>query len=301
MSKSGVKLYNYSPHMNTRKGRFLVFDSGLGGLSVLQAMRRMLPAFNAFYVADNAAFPYGNWEEEPLKEHILTLMDRLIAGCNPDLVVIACNTASTLILTDLRQRHPHLPFVGTVPAIKPAAEASTSKMISVLATPATVKRAYTAGLIARFAYDCEVNLVAAPHLAAWAEQVLTGQKPDKAALAEEIHPAFLNNQGRRTDGLALACTHYPFMLEAIRQVAPWPVRYFDPAEAIARRVGVLWNSGAHNSKISLHANDQGRNDQPLWPADHYLTTAPLSLSLTPDLLARFGLKGTYLLPATKPA
>ncbi|KAA0970770.1 glutamate racemase [Aureimonas fodinaquatilis] len=216
----------------------LVFDSGLGGLSVLRELRVRMPDRRYLYIVDDAGFPYGDWQEEALATRILDLFAGLLETHQPQLVVIACNTASTLVLSQLRERFA-VPFVGTVPAIKPAAEQTRSRLVSVLATPGTVQRQYTRGLIESFAADCEVQLVGSVRLAAMAEAYLRGGALDEAAIHQEIAPAFVEKDGRRTDIVVLACTHYPFLTNAFRKVAPWPVDWLDPAEAIARQAGKL--------------------------------------------------------------
>lgn len=213
----------------------LVFDSGLGGLSVLRELVRARPDARFAYAADDAGFPYGGWEEGPLVARIVAVMDRLVAQLAPDAVVIACSTASTLVLPALRARYA-IPFVGTVPAVKPACEASVSKRISVLATPGTVKRDYTQALIRDFAGACRVTLVGSPRLAPLAEAALSGAPVSDADFAAELAPAFVTEEGERTDTVVLACTHYPLVRDRLERVAPWPVRWVDPAPAIARRV-----------------------------------------------------------------
>lgn len=217
----------------------LVFDSGLGGLSVFEQVRRARPDARYVYAADDAAFPYGRLTEATLVARVLDVMERLIAVHAPDLVVIACNTASTLVLPALRQRFP-LPFVGVVPPIKPAAEATRSGVIALLATPGTVARPYTHDLIATFAGTCDVTLVGAPNLAMFAEAELAGAPVDDVTLASEIAACFVTrDDGRRTDVVCLACTHYPLLLPRLEVLAPWPVTWIDPAPAIARRVTQL--------------------------------------------------------------
>jgi glutamate racemase len=214
----------------------LVFDSGLGGLTVLDAVRRARPDARYVYVGDDAAFPYGRLGEAPLVARVLAVMERLVAVHRPDLVVIACNTASTLVLPALRQRFT-TPFVGVVPPIKPAAEATRSRLVSLLATPGTVARSYTRDLIAAYAESCAVTLVGSQNLAGYAEAELAGAPVDDAALAAEIAPCFTTApDGRRTDVVCLACTHYPLLLPRLEALAPWPVTWIDPAPAIARRV-----------------------------------------------------------------
>ncbi|MHC5307372.1 glutamate racemase [Bartonella sp. LJL80] len=213
----------------------LFFDSGIGGLTVLREARIIMPERQFIYVADDAAFPYGAWEEDKLKLHIIDLFHKLLAQYDPALCVIACNTASTLILNELRQIFPSIPFVGTVPAIKPAAEQTQSGLISVLATPGTVKRAYTHELISSFASQCHVRLVGSAKLAGFAEDYLRRRPIDRDAVTQEIAPCFMEKEGSHTDIVVLACTHYPFLVNLFRKCAPWPVDWIDPAEAIAKR------------------------------------------------------------------
>lgn len=216
----------------------LVFDSGLGGLTVLGRTTRACPGGHIVYAADDAGFPYGRLSEDELVTRVLAVMERLVARFHPDLAVIACNTASTLVLPALRARFA-IPFVGTVPAIKPAAAATRSGLISVLATPGTVARDYTRELIETYAASHRVTLVGATRLAGLAEQALKGEAVDDAVLAAEIAPCFVEAEGRRTDVVTLSCTHYPLLLERMKRLAPWPVEWIDPAPAIARRVSDL--------------------------------------------------------------
>jgi glutamate racemase len=214
----------------------LVFDSGLGGLTVLAQVMRQRPDAHCLYVADDAGFPYGRLSEPDLIARVDAVMERLITDIAPDAVVIACSTASTLVLPHLRAAYPQLPFIGTVPAIKPAAAQSASKLISVLATPGTVARDYTHDLVRTYAAHCDVTLVGSTKLAGLAEAFMKGEPIDAAALAAEIAPSFVEKGGVRTDCIVLACTHYPLLLTQFEQLAPWPVAWVDPAEAIARRL-----------------------------------------------------------------
>jgi len=212
----------------------LVFDSGLGGLTVYREIAAVRPDADSVYVADDAAFPYGDLKEPALVTRVVDLIGELIAAHRPDLIVIACNTASTIVLPDLRKNFS-LPFVGTVPAIKPACAASVTRRVSVLGTEATVRREYTRALIRDYAQDCEVTLVGAKQLAAYAEAELGGAPASDAAIRAEIAPCF-RDDGKRTDTIVLACTHYSLLLDRLQQLAPWPVNFLDPAPAIARRV-----------------------------------------------------------------
>lgn len=219
-----------------RERPVLVFDSGIGGLTVLREARVLMPERRFVYAADDAGFPYGAWEEPALKAHVLGLFGSLLERFDPEISVIACNTASTLVIDALREAFPGHPFVGTVPAIKPAAERTRSGLVSVLATPGTVKRQYTRDLIRQWATKCHVRLVGSDRLAALAETYMREGFVDEEAVRGEIAPCFVERDGKRTDIVVLACTHYPFLLPRLKSLAPWPVRWIDPAPAIARRV-----------------------------------------------------------------
>ncbi|WP_413154651.1 glutamate racemase [Bartonella sp. cb54] len=212
----------------------LFFDSGIGGLTVLREVRVLIPEAQFIYVADDAGFPYGNWEENILKNRILRIFTNLLALYNPALCVVACNTASTLMMADLRQKFPHIFFVGTVPAIKLAAEQTKSGLISVLATPGTVQRAYTHKLINSFAGQCHVQLVGSEKLAAFAENYVRGKPVNSAELRYEISPCFVEKNGKYTDIIVLACTHYPFLIHLFREQALWSVEWIDTAKSIAK-------------------------------------------------------------------
>ena len=213
----------------------LVFDSGVGGLTVFREIARARPDARLVYAADDALFPYGKVPEDKLITRVVALMGQLIEAHSPDLVVIACNTASVQVLPALRERFA-LPFVGTVPAIKPACAASQSKLVSVLGTEATVAREYTHALIRNFGEGCDLTLVGSGRLATLAEAALAGEAVDEAAIRAEIEPCFVADGAQRTDTIVLACTHYPLLLDRFEHLAPWPVRWIDPAPAIARRV-----------------------------------------------------------------
>jgi glutamate racemase len=265
----------------TRAARALVFDSGLGGVTVLREIRALRSDLDILYAADDAAFPYGAWPEAALVARVDAVMERLIGAFSPDVVVIACNTASTLVLGPLRARWPELSFVGTVPAVKPAAAATRSGLISVLATPGTVARDYTRKLIDDFAARCAVTLVGATRLAGLAEAAMRGETVEDAAIAAEIAPCFIEKDGRRTDAIALACTHYPLLIDAYRRLAPWPVAWIDPAPAIARRVdSLLRERGAPRGTMpgrAVYAFTSGRAAEPAlagWLARLGLAAAP---------------------------
>jgi glutamate racemase len=215
----------------------LVFDSGLGGLTVYREIAAARPDADFLYLADDAAFPYGALAEPILIERLVGLLGQSITKHEPDLIVIACNTASTIALPALRKKFA-VPFVGTVPAIKPACATSRTQRVAVLGTEATVKREYTRTLIRDHAQGCTVDLVGSKKLAAYAEAELHSRPVSDAALRTEIAPCF-RDEDKRTDTVVLACTHYPLLIARFQQLAPWPVNFIDPAPAIARRVAQL--------------------------------------------------------------
>ena len=172
----------------------LVFDSGLGGLTVFSEVLKIRPDARYVYAADDAGFPYGRLAETVLAERVVAVMERLIELHDPDIAVVACNTASTLVLPYLRARFS-IPFVGTVPAIKPAAQTTRTGYVTVLATPATVARDYTRDLIETYAAGCKVNLVGSRRLAGFAEAELAGSPVSDEELLEELGPCFIEDAG----------------------------------------------------------------------------------------------------------
>jgi glutamate racemase len=228
----------------------LVFDSGLGGLTVLREIVRLRHDAHFIYVADDAFFPYGHHSEQEIIDRVVPLIGDLISEHQPDLVVNACNTASTLVMPHLRERYSG-PFVGTVPAIKPACAASRTKRVSVLGTKGTVQREYTRDLIRDFAQGCEVTLVGSAELAALAEAAFGGGAVSDEQISAELNPCFVGageDSSRRTDTIVLACTHFPLLLDRLNRLAPWPVDWIDPAPAIARRVANLLGAPASEAQ-----------------------------------------------------
>ncbi len=259
----------------------LVFDSGLGGLTVFREIAAARPDAKLVYAADDAFFPYGAHDEAALVARVVPLIGELIARTAPDLVVIACNTASTIVLPHLRARYA-VRFVGTVPAIKPACAASKTKRVSVLGTEATVKREYTMALIRDFAQGCDVTLVGSARLAPLAEAALRAEPVEDAAIGAELAPCFVDDGTRRTDTVVLACTHFPLLLDRLTRLAPWPVAWIDPAPAIARRV------------VDLLGPPQGST----WaePAEGHFTSGQVPEALAKALSA-FGIKAVAAAPA----
>jgi glutamate racemase len=215
----------------------LFFDSGVGGLSVLAPTAALLPQAPLVYVADSAGFPYGTRTEGEIAARVPALLGRLAERYEPRLIVIACNTASTIALQHVRAALD-VPIVGTVPAIKPAAELSRSRVIGVLGTEATVRQPYVDDLARRFASDCTVLRHGSAGLVTFAEAALGGKPAALDAVREELAGLLSQPSGERIDVIVNACTHFPLLADALAQAAPG-VTFIDGGPGIARRVAHL--------------------------------------------------------------
>ncbi len=215
----------------------LFFDSGVGGLSVLGPTRALLPNAPVVYAADSAGFPYGKRSDAELAERVPALLGRLVDRFQPRLAVIACNTASTIALDHARAALD-IPIVGTVPAVKPAAEMSKSRVIGVLGTEATVRQPYVDDLSARFAADCTVIRHGSPELVELAEAKLAGGEVSVDAVRQAIAPMIARPRGSEMDVMVLACTHFPLLADEIAQAIPG-IKQVDGGPGIARRIAYL--------------------------------------------------------------
>lgn len=221
----------------TSTSPILFFDSGVGGLSVLQPTRALLPNAPIVYAADSAAFPYGTRSEAEIAARVPALLGRLVERYHPRLAVIACNTASTIALDHVRAAL-EIPVVGTVPAIKPAAEMSKSRVIGVLGTEATVRQPYVDDLAERFAADCEVLRHGSAELVALAEARLAGEQVAAEDVAWAVKPLLDQQGGERMDVVVLACTHFPLLRAELAPGMPG-VQQVDGGPGIARRIAYL--------------------------------------------------------------
>ncbi|WP_340314717.1 glutamate racemase [Rhizorhabdus argentea] len=257
----------------------LMFDSGVGGLSVLAPTRVLLPQASYIYVADNGGFPYGIRSEAEIAARVPALLGRLVERHKPRLVVIACNTASTIALAAVRAALD-LPVVGTVPAIKPAAERSAARAIGVLGTEATVRQPYVDDLSARFASDCIVLRHGSARLVELAEAKLRGEATDPADYGAVLRGLLDQPGGDRIDTVVLACTHFPLVADELAAAAPRPLAFVDGGPGIARRVAFLTDGQAW----------------PAVPRGEAVFTAPLQIgdALRAGLAAR-GLAGISIL------
>ncbi|WP_227712474.1 glutamate racemase [Marinobacter zhanjiangensis] len=258
-----------------RVPEILVFDSGLGGLSIAASIHRQIPAARLTHVADNAGFPYGNQPEATVVDRTVSLVLEQLARRAFDVVVVACNTASTVALPALRAA-VDVPVVGVVPAIKPAAALSDSRRIGLLATPATVKRPYLEQLIRDFAADCAIERVGHPQLVSWIEDWARGRPLPEPALSVALQP--FRDAG--VDTLVLGCTHYPLVREALQRLLPEVAHWVDSGDAIARRTGALLEaSGFQPGDLVRHKSSGHR----------CLFSGPVMADIDP-FLARLGFR-----------
>ncbi|HWK36953.1 glutamate racemase [Sphingomonas sp.] len=218
----------------------LFFDSGIGGLSVLAPARALLPQAPLVYVADSAGFPYGTRSEAEIAGRVPALLGRLAERHDPRLIVIACNTASTIALAAVRAALD-VPIVGTVPAIKPAAAMSATRAIGVLGTDATVRQPYVDDLAARFAADCAVVRHGSARLVELAEAKLRGEATTSADYAAVLDGLLSRPGGDRIDVIVNACTHFPLVAAELAAAAPRPIAFVDGGPGIARRIAQLTN------------------------------------------------------------
>ncbi len=247
--------------------RVLVFDSGVGGLSVLDAIAASGHALELDYVADNAWLPYGLKSDAELRGRAPALLARLVDQWAPDIVVVACNTASTIALDAVRAVLS-VPVVGVVPPIKPAAALTRTGVIGLLATPATVRRAYTNELIAQFAADKRVVRFGSSALVEAAEQKLRGGAADAAALKEAIDGMFGAPGGTEIDVVALACTHFPLLTPELAAAAPRQAVWLDSGEAIARRVAHVLIAEAGTARARRAGFTDAGAARAVFPAFH---------------------------------
>lgn len=267
----------------TKHSKILVFDSGVGGLTIFRAVRDLVPNIQIDFASDNAGFPYGTRAEDSLLQRVHKVLESLIDKLSPDLVVIACNSASTLALPSLRDKYD-IPFVGVVPAIKPAAELSTSGHIGLLATPATISRNYTLELIQNFASDKEVTLLGSSELVQMAEDKLRGIQPNPQHLKAILAPLIAKES---LDTLVMACTHFPLLLEDMQPHLPQVNHWVESGTAIARRVQSLIPL---ESKLESEPEPVTKSRPPLEHGQAWFTAADAKDSKLEDyLLQQYGL------------
>lgn len=225
----------------------LVFDSGVGGLSVYDEVRQLLPGLHYLYAFDNAGFPYGEKSEEYIVERVVAVVEAIVQRVPLALVVIACNSASTVSLPALRQRF-EFPVVGVVPAIKPAARLTRNGVVGLLATRGTVKRPYTHELVAQFARECKIEMLGSAELVELAEAKLHGETVSLDDVRRAVQPWLRMKEP--PDTVVLGCTHFPLLREELQQVLPDGTRLVDSGAAIARRTAWLLEHEAPQARSS---------------------------------------------------
>ncbi|EOI3530771.1 glutamate racemase [Cronobacter dublinensis] len=223
----------------------LVFDSGVGGLSVYDEIRHLLPDLHYIYAFDNVAFPYGEKSEAFIVERVVEIVTAVQARYPLALAVIACNSASTVSLPALREKFA-FPVVGVVPAIKPAARLTANGVVGLLATRGTVKRPYTHELIARFANECRIEMLGSAELVEIAEAKLHGEPVSLEVLRRVLRPWL--RMPEPPDTVVLGCTHFPLLAEELLQVLPEGTRLVDSGAAIARRTAWLLEHEAPDAR-----------------------------------------------------
>lgn len=227
MADADMSPVESSPHC-------LVFDSGMGGLTIVESLKNRGFSGRISYAADNGFFPYGDKSDRDLMRRITKVSLALYEQVKPDIFVIACNTASTLALEIVRTVLP-IPIVGTVPAIKPASAMTQTGTIGVLATPGTLKRAYTDALVQAFARQRNVLTYGSVALVELAERHAAGEAVSDEALAHELKALFGQPGGDQIDTIVLACTHFPLLRDRLERLLPANVQMVDSGDAIARR------------------------------------------------------------------
>jgi glutamate racemase len=252
--------------INRKSAQVGIFDSGVGGLSVLHALRQQLPHENLLYLADQDHVPYGSRSLQEVQQFSEAITRFLIVK-GAKVIVVACNTASAAALHHLRRMFPAVPFVGMEPAVKPAAEHTRTGVVGVLATPATFQGALYASVIERFAKEVRVLQATCPGLVDQIEQGLISGDKSRTILEKALTPML--SQG--IDTIVLGCTHFPFIIPLIQDIVPASVRVIDPAPAVARQLGsILTQFDLHNpdeapGQVEYYSSGDWRFMQTLLP------------------------------------
>ncbi len=244
--------------MNDDNPKFsvLIMDSGIGGMSIVKAVRTLNRTISLTYISDDDYFPYGTMDTQTLNDRLHTLVGQALERFDFDAVIIACNTASTVVLDTLRQTYT-IPFIGVVPPIKTASELSKTRVIGLLATQATIQRRYIDDLIQEFASDCKVIRVGSPHLADQAERKVRGETVDTACFRDDLEP--LRQQSDDLDVIVLGCTHYPYLQDELKAEFKPGIVWLDPALPVARHLLSVLNAPDNKSR-SEHSGKQLQNN-----------------------------------------
>src|SRR5690242_3602928 len=217
--------------ISSRNSPIGIFDSGIGGISVLRAIRRQLPEESILYFGDQGHIPYGPRPMEQIRDFSESITKYLLAQ-NAKIIVVACNTASAAALQYLREKFPDVPFVGMEPAVKPAAERTQTGRVGVLATPATFQGALYASVVERFANGVELFQNTCPGLVQQIEEGNLSGEESRAILEDALLPMLQKN----IDTVVLGCTHYPFVIPLIEKIVGEKARVIDPAPSVAKQI-----------------------------------------------------------------
>jgi glutamate racemase len=259
----------------------LVFDSGVGGLSVYREVKKLIPNAHYIYAFDNEAFPYGEKSEEFIIDRVYQIVNAIAKKHPLTIAVIACNTASTVSLPNLRANFA-FPIVGVVPAIKPATKLTRNGVVGLLATRGTVNREYTKELIERFATDCKVISLGSAELVQLAERKLHGEILPLDEVAQAVKPWIKMKEA--PDTVILGCTHFPLIVEELEKVLPSGTRFIDSGAAIARRTVWLINNQAEVTDSNeedfaycLSMNDSLQELRPVLEAEGFKSLQKLAI------------------------
>lgn len=256
--------------------QLLIFDSGVGGLSIFQEIIKQSENVSCYYLSDNAYFPYGELDEVTLIKRLTELLTQFVEKHPVDMIVIACNSASTVALKSLRSFFS-IPVVGVVPAIKPASLLTQNGVIGLVATPATINRQYTKQLINEFAADKLILNIGSTTLVRLAEDKLQGKQIDKEQLKKIFSPWLKLDV--KPDTLVLGCTHFPLLKEEINQCFESEISLVDSGEAIANRVALLLEADTRQSTIYYDAFYTRRDQKQLQLESAFINKGFNSFSL----------------------
>jgi len=247
-----VRIVTMARASDTRPVAF--FDSGVGGLPYLEVAKRLMPGERYVYLCDSAGFPYGQKDRQAVRDLVLSAVGMLVKKTTPKALVVACNTATQIALAELRAAHPELPIVGTVPAVKPAALSSRSRVIGVVATARAVADPYLSDLAARFAPDCTVIRRGEPELVDFVEKRYMDS--NRAQRLDAIRPAVLALAQANADAIVLACTHFLFLANEFAELAGPGIRIVDSRDGVASQLRRVLAAGPGIRKGRSHGHDE---------------------------------------------
>lgn len=244
--------------LDSHEDGIVIFDSGLGGISVYHEVKKLLPRHKYIYAFDNGGFPYGEKSESFIIERVQQIISAILGQCSIKLLILACNSASTISLMSLRARFK-FPVVGVVPAVKPAVRLTKNGLVGLLATRGTVQRQYTQDLITQFAQSCQFTLLGSAELVNIAEQKLIGEPVNLDGLKRILEPWL--KLPELPDTIVLGCTHFPLIREELLAVLPPRTQLIDSGNAIARRTAWLIDNCLVNQQATIKSIETDLNNR----------------------------------------